>query len=165
MGKKIKLFLVEDDILYQKNLTKKLEGLNIDIQCFSSGDDCINNLESLEKPDIIVLDLHLSSEKNKSFNGLKVLKEAKYIDPDIYVIILTANDSLDTAVESIKEGAFDYIVKSETAFVRLEAKIKSVINVIELKQTLSKSQLKTNLSTGLIILSILTYFIIKLFFR
>lgn len=153
----------EDDILYQKNLAKKLEGLDLDTKCFSSGEDCIHEL--LETPEIIILDFNLNSQENKSFNGLKVLQEVKRIAPNTYVIMLSANDSLDIAVESIKEGCYDYITKNETAFVRLDAKITAIKHLIEIKQALAKSKFASKLRVGIIVAFLFAYFIIKLFFK
>lgn len=70
-----------------------------------SGEECMNNLKK-EDADLIFLDI-----KMPGMNGIETLKNIKGIKPDVYVVMLTAFATVDTAVEAMKEGAFDYIRK------------------------------------------------------
>jgi two-component system OmpR family response regulator len=115
------VFLVDDDKLFllslKHNLMKKFKDVHFRI--FSTGEDCINHLN--ESPDIVILDYYLKNDESPphAVNGIQVLKEIKSNHPDTEVIILSAQDKLEVAVNAIKCGAYEYVVKSESAFVRL----------------------------------------------
>jgi two-component system OmpR family response regulator len=133
---KIKLFLVDDDALFLKSL--EIEFLNhgdFDIETFATGELCIKNLD--KKPDIVVLDFHLDGIDKNAMNGLKTLDEIKKHDSEIPVIMLSSQDKIDIAVQCIHHKAFDYVVKSETAFVRLQKVISSVFKFKKMEKELN----------------------------
>ena len=97
-----------DDDLFCLNYTEnhlKTTGYN-DIHLFNNGSDCVNNL-TLD-PDIIFLD-HMMD----IMNGFEVLKKIKRFNPNIHVVMLSGQDNIETAINSLKYGAFDYIIKGE----------------------------------------------------
>ncbi|GIL24440.1 MAG: acetoacetate metabolism regulatory protein AtoC [Bacteroidota bacterium] len=116
------LFVVEDDPAYTKFL-KYVMGLNPDLEpvFFTSGKECIAQLH--KKPSIITLDYSLPD-----MEGEKVLKSIREFDPDISVIIVSAQEKIGTAVELLKAGAFDYISKDEDAKDRILNSIKNARN-------------------------------------
>lgn len=116
------LFVVEDDPAYTKFL-KYVMGLNPDLEpvFFTSGKECIAQLH--KKPSIITLDYSLPD-----MEGEKVLKSIREFDPDISVIIVSAQEKIGTAVELLKAGAFDYISKDEEAKDRILNSIKNARN-------------------------------------
>jgi two-component system OmpR family response regulator len=133
---KIKIFLVDDDALFLKSL--EIEFLNhgdFDIVTFATGELCIKNLD--KKPDIVVLDFHLDGIDKNAMNGLKTLDEIKNHDSEIPVIMLSSQDKIDIAVQCIHHKAFDYIVKSETAFVRLQKVISSIFKFKKMEKELN----------------------------
>jgi len=103
----VKIFVVEDDVAYTKFL-KYVLGLNPDyeVEFFTSGRECLNNLH--KNPAIITLDYSLPD-----MPGEKVLAQIRAHDPNINVIIVSAQEKIGTAVELLKSGAFDYITKDE----------------------------------------------------
>ena len=103
----VKIFVVEDDPAYTKFL-KYVLGLNPDyeVEFFSSGKDCLNNLH--KNPAVITLDYSLPD-----MPGEKVLSQIRLHDPNINVIIISAQEKIGTAVELLKAGAYDYITKDE----------------------------------------------------
>jgi DNA-binding NtrC family response regulator len=107
MESTIKIFVVEDDPTYRKFLEYVL-GLNPDFEVnfFTSGSDCIKNLHL--KPTIIALDYSLPD-----MSGEEVLKKVKNYNPEIQVIIVSAQEKIGTAVQLLKLGAYDYIIKNE----------------------------------------------------
>lgn len=116
---KIKLFLVDDDKVYLKLLTIELNNTgNYEIETFDSGEDCVANLSSL--PDLIILDYNLDGINPNSINGIATIDIIKAFNPDTSVIMLSAQDSIDVAIQCMHHGAFDYVVKSSTAFIRLQ---------------------------------------------
>jgi DNA-binding NtrC family response regulator len=110
----IKIFIVEDDPVYLKFLNYVI-GLNPDheIKTFSNGKDAINALH--ERPSIITLDYSLPDK-----SGEEILKEIKEFDINIPVIIVSGQEEIGIAVQLLKLGAYDYIIKDEETKERLE---------------------------------------------
>jgi len=118
----IKIFVVEDDPTYTKFLQYVLS-LDPDFETdfFTNGKDCIDQLH--KKPAVITLDYSLPD-----MSGEKVLKAIREFDPDISVIVISAQEKIGTAVELLKLGAFDYITKDEEAKDRVLNSIKNARN-------------------------------------
>ena len=130
---KVKVFLVDDDALHLKTLEIEfLQNADFDVETFSTGELCIENLGN--NPDIIVLDYHLDGIVKGVMNGIETLDKIKNINPNIQVIMLSSQDKIDVAVSCMHHKAFDYVIKSETAFMRL----KKIINTIFEQKKLQK---------------------------
>jgi DNA-binding NtrC family response regulator len=135
------IFLVDDDAVFLKLLEIELKELNeFNIVTYSTGEDCLNHLNL--KPSMIILDYHLDGIHEKAMNGLQVLDSIKAFDSNIPVIMLSSQDKIEVAVNCMHHQAFDYIVKSETAFTRLRKIISNIIHFqkmeIELNWYMSK---------------------------
>ena len=121
------IFVVEDDIMYREIIKNELEENNCkNIEFFSLGKDCINNLH--KNPDIVLLDYMLEGE----LNGLQVLKKIKSTNPDTEVIMMSAQEKLEVAVNSLKHGAYDYIVKNDSAMNRMSSLIGRICKLNKL---------------------------------
>ncbi|WP_044404149.1 response regulator [Lacinutrix sp. Hel_I_90] len=132
---KIKLFLVDDDALFLKTLEIDFIGSgDFEIETFSTGERCLANLSN--KPDVIILDYHLDGIEKAAMNGLETLDKIKAFNPDIPVIILSSQDKIRVAVECMHHKAADYIVKSETAFLRLKKVITEVLRYNKMEKQL-----------------------------
>lgn len=118
----ISIFVVEDDPAYTKFMRYVLS-LNPDFEVdfFISGKECLNELH--KKPSVITLDYSLPD-----MSGEKVLKAIREFDPNINVIIVSAQEKIGTAVELLKLGAFDYITKDEEAKDRILNSIRNAGN-------------------------------------
>ncbi|MCI0751839.1 MAG: sigma-54 dependent transcriptional regulator [Flammeovirgaceae bacterium] len=118
----IKIFVVEDDPAYSKFI-KYVLGLNpdFDVEFFTTGKDCINNL--YKNPAVVTLDYSLPD-----MPGEKVLAHIRNQDPNIGVIIVSAQEKIGTAVELLKSGAFDYITKDQDTKDRLLNSINNARN-------------------------------------
>ena len=113
----IKLFLVDDDILFLKSLEIDFSNnLAFDIYTFQSGEACLAAMGA--KPDIVILDYMLDGLNPKAMNGIATLDKIKSIDMDIPVIMLSGQDKIDVAVNCMHHKAYDYVVKSETSYLR-----------------------------------------------
>jgi DNA-binding NarL/FixJ family response regulator len=135
-AKPIKLFLVDDDALFLRALDLQFKAhIDFDIETFSTGEACLNNLEKL--PDIIILDYHLDSIVSGAMNGLETLDQIKSVYPNIPIIILSSQDSIEVAIQCMHHKAYDYVVKSETAFLRLQKIITSIFSYIKLEKELN----------------------------
>lgn len=134
--KKIKIFLVDDDALYLKSLEIEfLEQADFDIELYGTGELCLENLS--QNPDVIVLDYHLDGIYKTAMNGLETLDKIKSKKPDIPVIILSSQDKIDVAIKCMHHRAFDYVVKSETAFLRLQKIITTIFIYKKMEKELS----------------------------
>jgi two-component system, OmpR family, response regulator len=135
-NKKTSIFLVDDDAMYLKLLDSELsEKPEYMIRTFSTGERCLENLS--EKPDVIVLDYYLNGIEKNALNGLETLERIKSAHPEIPVIMLSSQDKIEVAVNCMKLQAFEYIVKSETAFTRLHSAIATMLHYKKMEKTLS----------------------------
>lgn len=136
MKPKIKLFLVDDDTVFLKLLEIEFhESADFEIETYTTGELCVENLS--HKPDVIILDYMLDGVEKNVMNGLETLDQIKAYNADIPVVILSAQDKIDVAINCMHHKAFDYVVKSETAFMRLQKIITSIFETKKLKKQLS----------------------------
>lgn len=133
---KIKLFLVDDDPMFLRMLEIDfLDNADFSIETYRTGELCLENLEA--QPHLIILDYYLNSIDKTAMNGLETLDEIKKINPDIPVVMLSAQDKIDVAVQCILHHATDYVVKSETAFFRLKQIISKVLHSKKIENQLN----------------------------
>lgn len=133
---KIKLFLVDDDVLYLRLLEIDfVQQTDFAFESYATGELCIKNLS--HKPDVIILDYHLDSVEKNAMNGIDTLDNIKAFNPHIPVIMLSSQDKIDVAIDCMHHKAFDYIVKSETAFIRLQKSINTFLHTQKIEKTLS----------------------------
>ncbi len=132
----ILLFLVDDDALFLKSLEIEFaENTESVIKTFPTGEQCLKNIS--QNPDIIILDYHLNGIDKNAINGLETLDRIKAANQAIPVIILSSQDKIEVAVNCMKHQAFDYIVKSETAFIRLQKAITTIFHYQKVEKALS----------------------------
>ena len=101
----MKIMLVEDEKITRKTLTDILKKENYEVNSFSDGTEALNALKQ-NNFDVVITDLRLPGT-----NGLDILKAAKEMNSRIIVIIITAYATVETAIESLKLGAYDYLLK------------------------------------------------------
>ncbi len=132
----IKLFLVDDDPLFLKSLEIEfLQYSNFVVETYATGELCLENLD--HNPDVIILDYHLDSIDKKAMNGIATLDEIKKINLNIPVVMLSSQDKIDVAIECMHHQATDYVVKSETSFIRLQKIINSVFQFKKMEKELN----------------------------
>lgn len=103
----LKIFVVDDERIVRVTIADDLKDAGYQVREFSSASSALQQLkESDSNVDIIITDL-----KMPEMDGLEFLKRIKEINPDIYVLLMTAHGSIQTAVEAMKLGAFDYLAK------------------------------------------------------
>jgi len=127
---KISVYLVDDNDVFLKTLAYSLnERFNseIEIKSFVTGEVCLREIQinPLTAADIVILDYHLNTEIAEALNGIDVLRKIKKINNKIIVIMLSAEDKLQIATDCISNGAYEYVLKSETAFVRTQNILKN----------------------------------------
>lgn len=114
-----KIFIVEDNLVYQQLIAKELEKLSSDLHFFTKGEACLEALDL--KPSIIVLDYDLAG----NLNGLDTLKHIRATNPDIYTIVFSNQPNLDNKENISTYGSFDFIEKKPQSFHDLREKIVS----------------------------------------
>lgn len=128
--KKYLIYVVEDNEIYNQLIIKHLEKNGFtNIKSFASGKDCISAIQKNEFPNIVIQDYFMSE-----MNGLEVLQNVKKISPASEFIFLTANEDIDVAVNTMKSGAFDYVIKDNVALDKVVNKIQKIIRVVELER-------------------------------
>lgn len=135
-NEKIRLFLVDDDAVFLKSLEIHfIQHADFTIETFSTGELCLENLS--HNPDVIILDYQLDGVYKNAMNGIETLDKIKAINPDIPVIMLSAQDKIEIAISCMHHRAFDYVVKSETAFIRLQKIITTIFSYKKMEKTLN----------------------------
>lgn len=135
-NEKLLIFLVDDDPIYMKVLEAQLtKNYYCSVEKFLTGEDCLAKLS--EKPDIVFLDYYLNTNQKNAWNGLQILEEIKDHNSKIAVVMLSIQDQIDVAVNCMKNGAFDYIVKNETAFVRAQKALRDLCVIRSLKRNVT----------------------------
>ena len=132
---KIKLFLVDDDAVYLKSLEIEfLNNADFLIETYATGELCIENLT--RNPDVIVLDYLLDGIDKNAMNGIATLDKIKAFNSDIPVVMLSCQDKIEVAVDCMHHKAFDYVVKSETAFIRLKKIFTTIFSYKKMEKEL-----------------------------
>lgn len=126
-----KIFLVEDDIIFAKIISYHLS-LNPDnqVEIFPDGKSMVKNL--YKNPNLITLDYNLPD-----MTGLEVLRQVKEFNPDIPVVIVSGQQDLATAIELLKKGAYDYILKDQDTKERLWNITRNIRENVKLKQKIA----------------------------
>jgi len=121
-----KIFIVEDNKLYAQILKKQLVNDQFQVKVFYNGRDCITHLR--EKPDVITLDYTLPD-----MTGHDVLKEIQKESPSTNVIVISAQENITTAIDLMKNGAYDYIMKAPDTREKLSNVIRNIYKSDQLK--------------------------------
>ena len=115
-----KIFVVEDNILYAQILKKQLIEDGYLVKVFHNGRDFMASLD--EKPDVVTLDYTLPD-----MTGYDVLKKIQRRMPGTNVIIISAQENINTAIDLMKNGAYDYITKAADTREKLSNVIKNIL--------------------------------------
>jgi ActR/RegA family two-component response regulator len=150
VSKRTLIFLVDDDDMYLKTVVHTLsQNRSFDIKQFTSGEAAIEAAKaSKKKPDVMVLDYFLNSENSDAISGLEILKKVKEEKLHAEIIMLSGQENIDVAVNSVKYGAYDYVVKNKSAFIRVQNDIKRIaIHKIKENETKKLRKFVTTLLT------------------
>ena len=104
--KKIKLLLVDDEKAFLETITKRLEKRDLDVSTVYSGKEALAEIEKTKTLEVVVLDV-----KMPEMDGIQTLVELKRKAPLVEVIMLTGHATVETAIDGMKLGAFDYLMK------------------------------------------------------
>ena len=119
----LNLFIVDDNksmVVALKHYIQNRFGKGIKISTFYNGESCIKEVNNTT--DIVILDYSLEGK-----NGLEILKEIKKINQKTEVVMLSNNTDIDLVIESLKNGATDYVVKGPSSWNRLTTLISRIV--------------------------------------
>ena len=104
MNDKIKVLMVDDEAQFRATTQKILNKKGFETRLAASGEEALEKLD--EKPDVVILDI-----KMPGMDGIQVLRKIKVDHPLVEVILLTGHGTTETAIQGMKLGAFDYLLK------------------------------------------------------
>ena len=125
------VLIVDDEEDFLETITKRLNKRQVDAIGARSGEEALKLLK--EKTfDVVILDIKMPG----GMDGIEALREIKKIQPLAEVILLTGHASVETSIEGMKLGAFDYLLKP----IKLEELLKKITQAIEKKDTHDQKQ-------------------------
>ncbi|MBK7034899.1 MAG: response regulator [Bacteroidetes bacterium] len=151
--KKEVVFIVDDEPMHAQMMEDHLRTKypTFDIYKYSTGEECNDNMD--KNPSIVILDYHLDAVNKSARNGIQTLEHIKRKYDDVDVIMISGQDKIDVAVECMRAGAYDYIVKNETSFMRTENALERLFKHRHVVTSLAKYKaLNKILIWGLVII-------------
>ena len=132
----LKVFVVDDDAFYLSMLEQHLHNLGLtNIRTFDNGSACLDNIQ--ERPDVIFLDYNM-----ENLSGYDVLKKIKRFDSNIFIVMISAQEEIKPAVDTLKHGAFDYIQKGKDDLDKLKDVLNRIVEVKDMMERTKPSLLK-----------------------
>ncbi|MFK8039677.1 MAG: response regulator [Crocinitomicaceae bacterium] len=151
---KLKIFIVEDDPFFGNLVKNKISENGYSEPTLI--DNSATFLERLlEMPDIVILDFNIDQ-----MNGIDLLRKIKSVNPNIHVILLSAQHEMSVAVNSLKYGAYDYIEKNDSCLDRvlhILDRIKVTNQMLQKNQKLNSFKKIAIVITGVVIVSTLIF--------
>lgn len=145
------VFIIDDEPMQLQMMKDHLAGkFVLEIHDFTSGEAALKNLHL--QPEVVILDYHLQTDGGDAETGVEVLKKIKEKLPLTQVIMLSGQDKIAVSVACMKNGAYDYIVKGESAFARIE---NIFTNIDEMMDSIYSRKFYKDLSTILISLMVI----------
>ncbi|MEJ5329187.1 MAG: response regulator [Desulfobaccales bacterium] len=128
MNNAIRVLVVDDEARFRTTLAKMLRSRGLVVEAVGSGEECLTELD--DRPyDVVLLDIRMPG-----LGGLETLRLLKERHPEVEVVMLSGHANLDTAIELLKLGAYDYLVKP----CPLEEVLLKIENAFEKKQELER---------------------------
>lgn len=122
--RKYKVLVVEDDIELRRTIVEVLERNQFIVQIAGDGVAALESCQK-ERPDLVLVDVNMPR-----MSGMEALKKIKELDPSIIVIVMTAYSTIEDAVKSVKDGAFNYLAKP----IKHHAIVEMVQRALEAQQ-------------------------------
>lgn len=128
MSNAIRVLVVDDEARFRTTLAKMLRSRGLTVEAVGSGEECLAELDA--RPyDVVLLDIRMPG-----LGGLETLRLLKERHPEVEVVMLSGHANLDTAIELLKLGAYDYLLKP----CPLEEVLLKIENAFEKKQELER---------------------------
>ena len=117
-----RILVVDDEVDFLETLVNRLRRRKMEVRGVTSGEEALKLLE--EEPfDVVLLDIKMP----RGMDGIEVLRAIKKRQPTVEVLLLTGHASVETSIEGMKLGAFDYLLKP----MRLEDLLKKLAAAFE----------------------------------
>jgi len=100
------VLLVDDEVPFVEAMNRRLNKRNLTVYAAFSGEEALARLDEGHPIDVVILDV-----KMPGMDGIETLREIKRIQPLVEVLLLTGHASVETSIEGMKQGAFDYLLK------------------------------------------------------
>lgn len=144
------IFILEDDesfsMIIHKFLSDSLKlrypKRKFELKMFSEANNAFHEQLRRAKPNALILDFHLGGTGGKEITGTDVMKMVQDVSSNTEVVILTSDDSLGLANSMMRSGAYDYIIKSPAAPIKV---LKSVLNLLAMNDSKAGSILNRKL--------------------
>lgn len=101
-----RILVVDDEVDFLETIVKRLNKRKLDATGVTSGEEAIQALKE-QRYDVVVLDIKMPG----GMDGIETLREIKRLQPLVEVLLLTGHASVETSIEGMKLGAFDYLLK------------------------------------------------------
>ncbi len=122
-----RFFVVDDDKHYARLLSYRIDKEKThEVHVFHSGEDALDQLDAL-RPDLVLLDIMMPG-----IGGMETLRRLQLFQPDLPVVMISAQGTADVAVEAMKGGATDYITKGQDDLVKLDVVVKRLKDRVKL---------------------------------
>ncbi|HTK77306.1 MAG TPA: response regulator, partial [Gemmataceae bacterium] len=122
----LRLLIVDDDNALRVNLVRRYRHLNMEVADFDSGEALLGRWPA-GRWDVALLDLRLPG-----MDGIALLEKVKERQPDLEAILFTAEGSIDTAVDAMRRGAYDYVTKPVAHMPDLDIRIQKASEKVRL---------------------------------
>lgn len=123
INKKHKVFVVDDNSFCRNIYKQHLINIGFaNVHTFENGEQCLASIGL--KPDIILIDFDMTPT-----NGLDILRKIRVENPFVHMVMISAQDDIQVAVDAMKSGAVDYIIKNELELENITSTIDRILNV------------------------------------
>jgi len=131
----VKVLLIDDEEEFVETLAERLQTRGFSVSTALSGDEGLGRLDQM-KPDVVILDVLMPGK-----NGIQTLKEIRERDPLVEIMMLTGHATIDTAIEGLKLGAFDYLKKPTDTKELIEKILRAYARKSEQEERIRRAQL------------------------
>jgi two-component system, OmpR family, response regulator len=148
------MFIIDDDPIQREMIKDYMNDRYLfEVKTYDNGEDAQTAIQELS-PEIIILDYYLNSHIPTAKNGIEVLKDIRQWSPKTKVVMFSGEDKIEVARESKKHGAFDFVVKGESAFPKIE-KVIDILGEMHRNEAIQKAQKRTIAFLAGVIIAIL----------
>jgi DNA-binding NtrC family response regulator len=103
----LRIFIVDDDLFCRELYQKHLRNIGFEnILVFENGQSCLDSLYL--QPNVMFIDYNMTP-----YNGLELMEKVRVLNPDVHVLLISGQKDIRIALEALRGGAFDYIIKGE----------------------------------------------------
>ena len=145
------IYLVDDDTVFLTLIQSELSSMaKVTTRTFASGESCLKQMH--KNPCMVVLDYELAGEDPDVMNGVEVLKKIKETNPETEVVMISGWDDVTIAVASMKFGAYDYVVKNDSAMININNKAKNIFAKQEIIMKLAQEKVYRYYAVGFVLM-------------